>query len=616
MKKTAKKLISVLLSISLIFSVCAVAFAVSATNGSYAEADSVEEAAQALALSGETYPLIIVPGINHSPVYLCDENNEVIFDKDGNTTNGTLLLVDTSNMVPLILQHVAVPLILMLLTQTDCGLAEGVKVLVDELLSLQKTNSDGSLVNNLQLKDFHFPLSEFDENSFDGEYDKAWFYRMLPIQSYTDIVGEDEVYLYTFNLFGNVMESAKGLDEFIQFVKEETGSDKVNLLNVSLGGTVFTAYMEQFDASKDVNEIVSVVAVHDGTSILSDFYQREWNLTDESIYKDLFPYIMSVESDSAALGYLINILLRILPRAELELLLTSAYDVLFENLLHNTSQFWAMVPSADYPELAEKYLSDEEHAALRKSTDAFYQAQLNLEGNIKEFISKGGQFNAICGYGLAFGEQEYSFFAVADSYDKVNSDGIIEIQSTSIGATSALPGEKLAVEDDTYLSPDGSVDASTCAFPDNTWFFENQHHEIGGNDVALKLATELILDDTLIDVNSNPSRWPQYNGTRNTKWVKRSYLPDAAKIDRSTLTEEQLTELDAALAETEEMMNRTIIDVEGDAATVERLYNALVLCGVYEAEEDTTTQDTVLNTIAKIASDIVYIVVGPKGFFD
>ncbi len=611
-----KKIISVLLSISLIFSVCAVAFAVSATDSNFVQADSVEEAAQTLALSDETYPLIICPGINHSPVYLCDENNEIIFDENGGTTNGTLLMVNTDNMVPLILQYVAVPLILMLLTQEDCGLSKGVKVLVDELLSLQKTTPDGKLVNNLQLKDFHFPLSEFDENSFDGEYDRDWFYRQLPIQSYTDIAGEDEVYLYTFNLFGNVMESARGLDEFIDFVMEETGSDKVNLLNVSLGGTVFTAYMDQFDASEKVNEIVSVVAVHDGTRILEDFYEREWNLSDEAIYKELFPYIMSVEGDSAALGYLINVLLRILPRAELELLLTTAYDVIFENFLHNTSQFWAMLPSDAYPALADKYLADEEHAELRKSTDAFYHAQLNLEDNIKKFMDKGGQFNTLCGYGLFFGEQEYSFFATVACYDEVNGDGIIQLDSTSLGATAALPGEKLEGANSKYLSPDGEVDASTCAFPDNTWFFENQHHEIGGNDVALRLAVELLLDDTLVDVHSNPSRWPQYNGTRNTKWVKRSYLPDAAEIDRSTLTAEQIAVLDEALAETEEMMNRTIIDVEADEATVRKLENALVFCGVYEAEEDTSTQDAILNALARAASDAAYLIFGPQGFFD
>ena len=325
---------------------------------------------------------------------------------------------------------------------------------------------------------------------------------------------------------------------------------------------------------------------------------------------------MSVEGDSAALGYLINVLLRILPRAELELLLTTAFDVIFENFLHNTSQFWAMLTSDAQPALADKYLADEEHAELRKSTDAFYHAQLNLEDNIRKFMAKGGQFNTLCGYGLYFGEQEYSFFATVACYKDVNSDGIIQLDSTSLGATAALPGEKLENADPKYLSPDGEVDASTCAFPDNTWFFENQHHEIGGNDVALRLAVELLLDESLVDVNSNPSRWPQYNGTRNTKWVKRSYLPDAAEIDRSTLTAEQIAVLDEALAETEEMMNRTIIDVKADEATVRKLENALVFCGRYEAEEDTSTQDAILNALARAASDAAYLIFGPQGFFD
>ncbi|MBR4726830.1 MAG: hypothetical protein IK080_02965, partial [Clostridia bacterium] len=29
-------------------------------------------------------PVIVLPGINHSPTYLYDENNEPVLDKDGN----------------------------------------------------------------------------------------------------------------------------------------------------------------------------------------------------------------------------------------------------------------------------------------------------------------------------------------------------------------------------------------------------------------------------------------------------------------------------------------------------------------------------------------------------
>lgn len=617
-----KKIVSVLLCVCLILSVCSVAlFASAAQSKKYTEVSSVEDAAQTLANSDEQCPLVIVPGINHSPVYLCDENNDIVYDKDGGTVNGTLLLTKTDNLVPLVLRYVAAQFVMTLVTQKDCGLKSGVQKVVDEVLSYQKTYSDGSLAYNLRLKDFHFPLSEFDEHSFDGKYDKSWFYRMLPLQKYTDVVGEDEVYLYTFNLVGNVMESAKGLDEFIQYVKKETGSDKVNLLNVSLGGTVFTAYMDKYVDKGDINEIVNVVAVLNGTSIIGDFYSRDWNLSDESLYRDIIPYIMASEGNET-LGYLINLLIRFLPRAELEGLLTSAYDVLLQNLLLNSSQLWAMVPSSYYPELSERYLSDAEHAKLKESTDAFYHAQLNLVDNIKKFKAQGGEFSILCGYGLQFGEKEYAFFALVASYDKVNSDGVIEIGSTSLGATAAPAGQKLSQEyidslgDKSYLSPDGSLDASTCAFPDSVWFFTNQHHEIGGNDVALRLASELLLSDSLKDVNSNPARWPQFNGTRNTKWVNRSYLPAAAEVDVSALTPEQAEEFNAALAETKAMMERTIIDVEGDAATVERMRQALILVGKFNPDKEKSPWSDVAYYLAKGANNLVYQIIGAKGYFD
>lgn len=615
-----KKIISILLCITLIFSVCTVAFATE--NESYVEVNSVEDAAEALTKADNQYPLVICPGINHSPVYVCDDDGNYICDENGNPLNGTIFISKTDKIVSYIIKYLALPLILTLVTQKDCGLCKGVKKVTEELFAYQKTYADGSHDYNLKLKDFHFPLSEFDENSFDGNYDKAWFYRMLPIQRYTEIAGEDNVYLYAFNLFGNVMDSADGLDEYIQFVKEETGADKVNLLNVSLGGSVFTAYMDRYVDKGDINEIVNVVAVFYGSSVFGDFFAREWNLGDKSIYSDSFPYMMKLEANNEALGYLINIALRILPKEELCAAISSFYDVMLENLMVNTSQFWATLPVARYQELADRYLSDSEHTALRESTEEFYHAQLNLVDNIKKFKAQGGEIAFICGYGRKFGDEQYSFLSLVNSFDKVNSDGIIEISSASLGATYAPAGSTLSeeylnsVENQKYISPDKSVDASTCAFPDDVWLFENQHHEIGGNDVALRLASELICFDEIKDINSNPEKYPQFNGTRNTKWVNRSYMPKVEELDRSLYTEEQLLNLDTAVAETKAMMNRTIIDSEKDNQIVANLKKALADMGLEKYDDTTTTGDKIGLLIAKFISDAVYVIIGPNGFSD
>lgn len=107
-----------------------------------------------------------------------------------------------------------------------------------------------------------------------------------------------------------------------------------------------------------------------------------------------------------------------------------------------------MVTKEAYPELAEKFLSDKDHSPVRAKTDAFYQAQLDLADNIKKMTANGIKINIISGYGLHTGDARYNFFHVTANADNVNGDGVINIESTALGATAALPGESSPREAD------------------------------------------------------------------------------------------------------------------------------------------------------------------------
>ena len=194
-------------------------------------------------------PVVVVPGINHSPTYLYDENDEPVLDKDGKRIGGTLLILDTDNLVTVILKKLAWPLVKMLATQTDSGFPKAVYETVCELFSIQKCDNEGKPINNLKTEKFG-SLADMDKDRRD------WAYRMIPMQKLTNIIGEDHVYFFTFNLVGSPMESAANLNEYIQQVKKATGHDKVNLLNVSLGGTIFTAYLDVY-GHKDINQVVN-----------------------------------------------------------------------------------------------------------------------------------------------------------------------------------------------------------------------------------------------------------------------------------------------------------------------------------------------------------------------
>ena len=90
-----------------------------------------------------------------------------------------------------------------------------------------------------------------------------------------------------------------------------------------------------------------------------------------------------------------------------------------------------------------------------------------------------------------------------------NADGIIQLDSTSLGAYAAKVGETLPedyVQKNTYcnnpdhnhISPDRVVDASAGLLPDTTFYFDNQRHDLTArNDVILKLALNLIESDRI-----------------------------------------------------------------------------------------------------------------------
>jgi hypothetical protein len=147
-----------------------------------------------------------------------------------------------------------------------------------------------------------------------------------------------------------------------------------------------------------------------------------------------------------------------------------------------------------------------------------------------------------------------------------NSDAIIDIDSTSLGATYVKAGDVLSEEyisthDAKYISPDGSIDASTCLFPDNVWFFHGQHHEVGRNDVVIKLIAKLASGQ----INSTADmadQYPQFNGNRNTRNITRWYLEEAELVfaeyeaDPTLYNEADVEELRTVYEEAQELLTR------------------------------------------------------------
>ncbi len=607
MKKGLKRIISLVLCAAMLASIGAVGASAATKTECEGKCDKS--------------PIVILPGINHSPTYLYNKDGSKYLDADGNEVGGTLLILELSKLWATIPQ-VAFSLIGTLLLQHNVGLDKAAYKAASAAFWVQECDNDGNHVQNLQTQRWNHPISEMTED------DKQWLYRMIPLQRIEKDYGGDHIYMYTFNLVGDPMKSADELDEYIQMVKDQTGHDKVTLLPVSLGGTILTAYIDKYH-HKDIDQIVNIVACLDGTDVVADMMERKWNLADEYFYHEFIPPILG---DDAALGYLINCVLHILPRSGVDALLSGAISGILDTIMINCPQIWAMIPSNRYYALAEKYLDPEkfpEKKELKAKTDRFQKARENLKENIHNAVADGVKVNTIACGNLDLGEQDYTFFNIVASADKVNSDGIINLSSTTMGATGAAGNNTLGegytqkytnpnYPDHSYISPDNMIDVSTAALPDNTWIFLEQHHEVGNNDVVLNLAKAILMGE-VDNVHDNPEKYPQFNGACNTKELRRWKLDDAKKFlaeNGDKLSPEDKAELEAAITEGEAVINATIADAERATAANQNIINILTKHGYFEEPEEESKLTPILNSAMEGASKFLVDTIGGGSLVD
>lgn len=550
-------------------------------------------------------PTIVIPGISQTETFLLDENGNRMFTEDGRPMTSYPPTVDVDALV----QTLAWPLARTLITQRDLGFTDVAADVVEDVFSSLATGLDTQPVRRVEVVKYPQSVARC------SEHDKGYIYSCIPLQTYSATAGEDHLYFLAFNSFGNNLEVAQELYDMIQLVKRETGHSKVNLCPISLGATITNTLLEYYpQVYDDINKVVFIVPALDGSAIVGDVLKGNLNLGDEMLYKDLFPSLFD-----GYLPYAINIALRLLPKQVLTTLIEKVLDRLQQTALVNCTVMWSLVPGEDYPALAEKFLSDPAHAEVKRQTDIYYQAQLHSRANIQKLVDSGIPVFDIVDYNVAL-------YSIACSYDKINSDGVIHLDSTSMGAASAPVNERLPegyVQQNTHcsnpahnhMSPDGTVDASTGLLPETTFYFNKQAHEgTARNDVIIKLATQLLLDDSITDVHTMPDRFPQFNTGRESKRVFYD-VRDSKLIDQSTLAPEDAAELQAAIEECEAMLSHTVVDYDEFIHARDRLNNIRYKIGVTQPPKEDKLGE-LAEAVLKLASEALYQYWGPRGFSD
>ncbi|MBR3768677.1 MAG: hypothetical protein IKL10_10640 [Clostridia bacterium] len=566
-------------------------------------------------------PSIVIPGIFQSKVRYLDENGNEMLNASGEPYAAPFFMKSTPEIVLSALEKALLPLAGLLVTQTDINAACAnaiAEVLGDALLSNIALDEYGHVIKNIQADKYTTSLANLPAEQREYALDQ------IPLQKYAEIAGMDHLYFFSYFSTGNMIDTIEELYELIQIAKEETGHDKVNLVPISQGGSLENALMQYYidnelDFAADVNRVCYVVPAADGAAVLGDIFRYGLLDDPEALYGYMFPSLL--DEDQGYLAYLINLILRIFPNADLNNILDTAVNVLVEDYLEYSTLLWALVPSGDYLACREMYLSDPEDVYVREQTDWYYNAQVNSRKNILDLKEKGVEFFDIVDY-------NYTMYQICDSWDKVNSDGIIHTDSESFGATSigvdvSLPDDY--VQANTYCTDPSHnhidegrlVDATTGILCESTFYFKGQDHEkTARNDVIMRLAVRILTDETFENVYSDPA-FPQFNYARDSRGAVNDYN-EWKNYDTSALPAELAAEFKAALSELEAAVNSTYMPT-AEFNAVKDKFDAVtykVVNGTDKPEEGTNFFLNLLTKIFKFFSDLMLKFFGGKGYSD
>lgn len=315
------------------------------------------------------------------------------------------------------------------------------------------------------------------------------------------------------------LEVADTLHVFIERVKKVTGSNEVCLIGRCLGSSVITAYVSKYGMD-GIHGVGFDGGVVNGAEALSEPISGKFKLDGNAVNRFLV--------DCNALGMFnvdsfVNETLELLSKAGVFSTIagvtkeTIYYTVvkgvtsaLALSTFFTFPSYWAAVKSEDYEEAKEYVFGKEgsekrkEYAGLIAKLDNYNEKVRQKIPEIMNTINNNGNLVVIAKYGVQIVPIIKSRNVIGDQFASV--------ECASYGATasdiySALSDEYIAqrVADGKgkYISPDKQIDASTCQFPDQTWFIKGAKHS-HWTQIETDILCTVISADRQLTVDDGP----------------------------------------------------------------------------------------------------------------
>lgn len=423
--KTSKKILSIFLALLMLLSVSGFAFA-------------AEEAER-------DCPVIHIPGFYSSDVY-----------GDVNDPDTLLILPSTDTLIDFVKNEFAPALVAFCIDRDTDKLATNVCSKINEQLFS------------------HW----FNESTGEAKEGAGIVFDYTP----ENVTAQSRL-IFRYDWRENLIDTADKLAAYIEHVASESGCEKVALSAHSFGSNLILAYLAKYGNDR-ISAIVFDSPACYGVAVMGNLMTGKVTLDSEFI-----GYFLKSTLGEAEYSRLISSVFDVFDLAGIPALATGFIDEIIEVLAPAVYKetlaplfgywpaSWAMVPDAQIDEamsfIFDNLLKDEDLSVLKSKIEDYNSLVRSNKDNLLKSFNDSGNFAVLSRFGSPA-------FPLTDASDLIG-DTVIETKSSSLGATTAPYGtyfsdEEIAGVDSKYISPDRTVNASTCLFPEQTWFIKDAGH--------------------------------------------------------------------------------------------------------------------------------------------
>ena len=317
------------------------------------------------------------------------------------------------------------------------------------------------------------------------------------------------------------------LHDFIEYVLECTGAEKVDIIAYSMGTCVLSSYLYTY-GGEYIDSLILYLGALNGSSTCGDPFNNNLGMDSETLMATV-NMLLGTDLKQEIYKAMIDVLYREgvvdlavdIAKEAVERVFDELYRQSMPYIFGRIPGFWAMIPLESYDYVRNSFSAGVVTDVFYEKVDYYHTVQLELVPTIQNAMDEGVKIAVVAKYG-------YPQAPLISSRDN-ESDFVVDTKYSSIGATCAPYDQTLPADytqqnftDRNYISPDRKIDASTCAFPEQTWFIKNSTHLgtlSGSTDGEQPMLMWILRSETQPTVWDDP-RYPQYS----------TYLPDGSCV--------------------------------------------------------------------------------------